>query len=404
MAADLTCLTSLSICTHGPNIQQMAAAIAAQNLNLIDLTLTTSYQPLESDLLKHVLTSCTRLSSLTLHGLTVDDPGLAAVLTHGTSITSLDLGSTALTTSQANRSCSWWRLSIYGHLQEFACLPLHSIQDLTIRATEQMQLPPHLTPFILTLPADLPTEQAAALLHQATTNLSSCPACTRSPPSELYLLGHNTDDLGWTAPLHLQLLHNLAPLSTWKLTQLTYDMPAALGGTEMEALANTFGPTLTSLNLRSFLLEDSFWQPLAQRFPHLRTLALGDGLHAGLLPAAMYLVAFSRTAHQQLHLYITNRTFKSSVDSERWERGKRLQQLIDEWHLTNITLEVISDCSSENWMTDSEEAEMSGSSAEQANTSNSASHAGSLSEEAEMSGSSAEQANTSNSASHAGSL
>jgi hypothetical protein len=87
---------------------------------------------MQPHLLCKVLTSCTGLTQLALTCGRVDDQGLGVLLTHGTSITDVRLGWTSLTTSKTDWACSWRKLSFEGTLQEFANLPLKSVQQLKV--------------------------------------------------------------------------------------------------------------------------------------------------------------------------------------------------------------------------------------------------------------------------------
>jgi hypothetical protein len=211
LAAHVTGLTSLTICDDdtGAVLGEQQVAVAVQNQGLRSLSLSSrlySYHTLQPDLLQEVLSSCTALTQLTLTCGELDDQGLGVLLTHGTSITDLMLGNTSLTTSKADWPCSWRKLDLYeGTLQEFAYLPLKSVQQLEVRRqrldTSWVQL---------ALDSDTPAEQLPDLLHQATRNLASCPAWLKAPPSDLLLHGYVQD---LTSVQRVQLLQALAPVA-----------------------------------------------------------------------------------------------------------------------------------------------------------------------------------------------
>jgi hypothetical protein len=262
-------------------------AVAAQNQGLRSLSLMNRGLPqrvLQPDLLQKVLTSCTGLTQLVLTCGRVDDQGLRVLLTHGTSITELTLGSTILTTSKADWPCSWRKLSIYGTLQEFAYLPFSSVQQLVVRTGYQ---PPAVE---VTLPHDTPAAQLPDLMHQASHNFASCPAWFTAPPPELLLCGDPQD---LTSAQRVQMLQALAPVAGRHVSKLVLHVKVQLGGAEVEALANHLAGSLTSLHLDRATLHDSFWKPLAQHFPHLQELCLGSSLTANVASVAMYLGASS---------------------------------------------------------------------------------------------------------------
>jgi hypothetical protein len=215
-------------------------AVAAQNQGLRSLSLMNTYfqeKQLQPYLLRQVLTSCTGLKQLLLGSVCIDDQGLEELLTHGTSITELTLGSTILTTSKADRPCSWRKLSIYGTLQEFAYLLFSSVQQLVVRTGGP-------APVVeMFLPSDTPPAQLLHLLHQATTNLASCPAWAKAPPHELVLCG-TAQDL--TSAQRLQLLQALAPVAGGHVNTLRLTARMQLGQAEVEAIAGSFAGSLTS--------------------------------------------------------------------------------------------------------------------------------------------------------------
>jgi hypothetical protein len=286
LAEQLTGLTSLTISTDGAVMDEQQVAVAAQNQALRSLSLVNEQLPgqvLQPEVLCQVLTSCTGLTQLTLPDIWIDDQGLEVLLTRGTSITNLTLGETILTTSKADWGCSWRKLKVHGELQEFAYLPLKSVQ----------QLHPYLGN--LYLPPNTPVAQLPDLLHQATTNLASCPAWVKAPPSELTLSG-GAQYL--TSDQRLQLLQALAPVAGRHVSKPMLDVNMQLGGAEVEALASSLAESLTILHLNSATLLDSFWRPLAQRFTHLQELRLDSGIKADAMSVATYLVMFSSSAAQ----------------------------------------------------------------------------------------------------------
>jgi hypothetical protein len=196
---------------HFHNLQELCLGhgLMADVSSVTDSLRRLQDQVLQPDLLRTVLTSCMRLTQLQLTGVWLDDQGLEMLLTHGTSITGLELGRTSLTTSKADWACSWRELKLYGTLQEFAYLPLKSVQQLqVVRHGVYQESLVHLD-----LPSDTPAAQLLHLLHQATTNLACCPAWVRSPPPELLLLEQLFLDAG-TQPDAMDLAESLAMFSS----------------------------------------------------------------------------------------------------------------------------------------------------------------------------------------------
>jgi hypothetical protein len=329
LAERCTGLTSLSIKTEQAVLGEQQVAVAAQNQGLRSLGLMSrqlSAQRLQPDLLQKVLSSCTALTQLTLTCGRVDDQGV--LLTHGTSITDLTLGNTSLTTSKADWPCSWHKLKLrYATLQDLAYVPLRSVQELRVTRNG--------SPWALgqfDLPSRTPAAQLLRLLRQATTNLASCPAWVKAPPSELALVVRVS---GLTAAQGLQLLRALAPVAGRHVTKLRLEAPMQLGQAEVEAIASSFAGSLTSLHLRSATLHDSFWKPLAQHFPNLQELLLEVGIKADVMSVAMYLAMVScrqSASHQRLH---------ADIGCFYESDATHLQACVAAWGLENIHLDVL---------------------------------------------------------------
>jgi hypothetical protein len=195
----------------------------------------------------------------------IDDQGLYMLLTQGTSITDLTLGYTCFTTSMAGWPSSWRKLTLSGAtLQEFAYLPLHSVQCLQGPLGK------------LCIPTDIPAAQLPGLLLQATSNLASSPAWVKAPPPQLELCGRSIQVLSSTQCQ--ELLKGLAPVAGSHVHTLKLDLNMQLGGAAVEALADSLWPSVTSLHLGGAggKLLGRAWEPLAQHFPNLRRLCLKD--------------------------------------------------------------------------------------------------------------------------------
>jgi hypothetical protein len=332
IAEHLTGLTSLDIITEGTALDEQQVTVAAQNQGLRSLTLGSDGKPeqvLQPDLLQRVLTSCTGLTQLTLT-LGVDDQGLGVLLTHGTSITDLMLGNTSLTTSKADWACSWRKLTLCdGVLKEFAYLPLRTVQELQVRP---LRLWAHetLEPLVgLSLPKGIPTAQLPDLLHQATTNLASCPAWAEALPSELRLSGA-AEYLD--SAQGLQLLQALAPVAGRHVSKLFLDLKMDLGQAEVEALADALAGSLTHLHLNSATLHATFWRSLAQHFPNLQELYLDSNLRAAAMDLAVYLAMLSSKGQPTPDI-------KVEVFMFREKDERHLKACVAAWGLQDINMD-----------------------------------------------------------------
>jgi hypothetical protein len=271
IATDMTHLTSLNICTTQQSTTGSPLAIAAHNPGL------QSYSwhnwpadcTIQADAWTLMLTSCSSLCTLCLYGIILDDSGVAALLTYGTSITTLDLGTTALTTSKQDWPCKWQRLTVEGDLQELAYLPLKSVQHLQIRCT---QGPNHQQEH-LHLPNNILPMQLSAVLHLATSNLALCPARRSAPPSCLKLSGGAT-----STRLPQGALQSLTPLAAWRITDLQLDLVTVLDSHEMDAIADTCAASLTSLSVNGANVDTGFFVSLAARYLQLQKLDLRRGI------------------------------------------------------------------------------------------------------------------------------
>jgi hypothetical protein len=325
LAARMTGLTCLHLRTDKKEavLDEQQAAVVVQNRSLRSLSLVNtrlSEQVLHPDLVQRMLTSCTGVTQLTLSSQCLDDQGLGVLLTHGTSITDLTLGDTYLTTSKADWACSWRNLSIYGVLWEYAYLPLKSVQQLKVTSASLGQLE---LPSDTVHPAQLPN-----ILHKATRNLASCPAWVRSPPSELALVAAAST---LNSAERVQLLQALAPVAGGHVSKLKLCCKMQLGQDEAEALAGSIADSLIPLHLDWATVHDSFWKPLAQRFPNLQELCLDSGLKADVISVATYLAMFSAGASQQL---------RARIECFNAEDALYLYECVDEWGLENIDLDV----------------------------------------------------------------
>jgi hypothetical protein len=280
IAAHLTGLTSLILGSNA-DAEQMFR-VAGQNTGLVQLEFGWSPDrplPMASHQ-RTLLSTCTSLTQLDIAGFHTDHQALDLLLTYCTSIIDLTLGSTTLDSSMADRQCSWQKLSLRGpqagNLFHLAYLPLRSVQKLVERCgvmSGSLLLPP---------PGAVPAAQLPSLLHQAATNLGSCPAWIQAPPFRLKLYGGG-QELG--ADQRVQLFEALAPLCGSRVKEMIVELDEQLelGSAEMRALASSIGEGLQILRLDSCTLLGTFWRALAHHFPCLACLDLSSMV---LLPDA----------------------------------------------------------------------------------------------------------------------
>jgi hypothetical protein len=328
IATCLTALTSLTIITEERGMENLSTRIATNNPGLDSFTWTKSWEQYQSHppaaYLSTVLTGCTALRTLVLHGHTIRDDGVTVLLTHGNNITDLVLSHTALTIDNAHRPCSWRKLTIDGKLHELAYLPLNPVQELLQRRCQRSDGQQVLECF-----NELPATQLAQLLHQACANLASCPALLRRPPSEVLVQGH----VPWDTPAaqHTQVLQALTPLGAWNISKLALHVGGMeLGRAEAEAITHTFSSSLTSLQLGDGRVCGSFWACLEQKLPRLQEVILDRCLHTDAMDVAAYLAMTCCNATRSCAMHIHT----------GHEYSKRLQDAITAWSLSNVTLTV----------------------------------------------------------------
>jgi hypothetical protein len=330
IAAQLTGLTSLIIDSNNSADVEQMFRVAGQNTGLVKLKFR-NYAPLHRFRASHhqftLLSNCPSLTQLDMRGLQIDGQALDLLLTHCTSITRLTLGGTTLDSSRADRQCSWRKLSLQGSsegiLSQLAYLPLRSVQELEVSHDEVS------CKVVLPLPASVPAAQLPSLLHQAATNLASCPAWISAAPSYLDLQGGGQ---GLTAEL-VQLFQALAPLGGPHVTKVTIGLleQLELGSAEVQALASCIGGSLRTLTLGICTLQGTFWKALAHHLPHLSFISLGVYGVASAMDIAAYLSIRSCSSLQPLCLgiYCWHRDEESRL---------RLEEHITRWQLPNLTL------------------------------------------------------------------
>jgi hypothetical protein len=331
IAAQLTGLTSLIIRDSTDADAEQMLRVAGQNTGLVQLKYNTSVvpSPYMASQQFTLLSNCTSLMHLNMAAFHIDDQALDVLLTHCTSITDLTLGSITLDSSRADRQCSWRKLSLLGPpgdiLLYLPYLPLTSVQELWNLyniLSGVLPLPP---------PDAVPAAQLPSLLHQAATNLATCPAWISAAPSKLTLQGAGQE---LTADQQVQLFQALAPLGGPHVTEIEVCLEGQLelGSAEVQALASSIGGSLQKLRLYRCTLLSTFWKALAHHFPQLSSLDLPGGIQAGVGDITMYLAMRSSSSPQPMRLDISPEVLHE--ESQKW-----LEEVFGAWQLPNVTLE-----------------------------------------------------------------
>jgi hypothetical protein len=324
IATQLTGLTSL-ILSNDADAEQIFM-VAGHNTGLAHLKfgMSSARPPVQASHHFALLSNCTSLTHLNIAGLQIDGQAVDILLTHCTNITDLTLGPATLDSSRADRQCSWRKLSLLGPpgdiLFQVAYLPLRSVQILEAGLTIVGRL---------LLPDAVPASQLPSLLHQAATNLASCPAWARAAPSRLSLQGAGQ---ALTAGQRVELLQALAPLCTHVTEMIIYLWhQLELGCMEVQALANSTGGSLQSLSIHNCTLLGTFWKALTLHLPQLAYLELSGSITANVMDIAMYLSMRSSSSSQPLRLEVS----QGVLDAQS---KLQLEQHITSWQLQGITL------------------------------------------------------------------
>jgi hypothetical protein len=250
---------------------------AAHNPNLQDLQVghEDGEGPTAAQLAA-LLAACPALTVLNLELAWLDDEGLEVLLTHGSNITSLNLSSFELQSSFAERACRWKTVKLgLADALVLARLPLRTVTQLTIGSPN--------SPLELDLPlGEVPDAQLPAILHQAATNMASCPAWQAGSKSQISLLGYPgpipkpEDTLTvFDGEQRIQLFEALAPLGGPAVKEVEVSIKGATfqwGRPEVQALARSLGGQVTSLLLSYCSLQSDFWVALDECFPALTSL------------------------------------------------------------------------------------------------------------------------------------
>jgi hypothetical protein len=316
-------LTSLILDSHADAEQMLK--VAGQNTGLVQLEFHRSHAqpPFMTGHQRTLLSTCTSLTQLHIAGFHIDGQALDLLLTHCTSITDLTLGRITLDSSRADRQCSWRKLTLRGSfdttLLQLTYLPLRAVQELwdPFVNTGTLCLPP---------PDVVPTTQLPSLLRQAATNLATCPAWIRTPPSQIRLSWGKGHELG--AEQRVQLFKALVPLGVGHVTEMVISLEEQLelGCMEVQALVSSIGDSLQTLRLANCTLLGTFWKALAQHLPHLSYLDLYSNVATSVIDITVYLTLQSSSSTQPMRL---------EVDQGVLDAQSRLQleQHISSWQL-----------------------------------------------------------------------
>jgi hypothetical protein len=355
VAAQITQLTSLSFwAPSSPSWDDQydhdLVEVAAHNPGLQKLEVNGSNSELlQASDLHSILTSCTCLTELDLSGRQVDDQGIEVLLQYGTNITSLRLHSSNLTTSKADRQCNWQNLDL--------CFPvLHLLAYLPLKSAKSLGMDTLGSGCLCLRLGSAPAAQLANLLHQAASNLSACPAWSKDTAARVELIVNNESVDNFSVPevgQHARVFEALAPLGGPHIRELSVYVPLQLAGPEVEAIARTFGTSLTSLSFSECTLLDGFWTALPHHFPNLESLTVGGGVRTKPVAIAVYLTMHSQHARKPLKFLV----YASSIGRQP---SQDMQATISAWQLQNINLDVYLDSDD-----DDDEEEQEGSSEEE---------------------------------------
>jgi hypothetical protein len=144
-------------------------------------------------------------------------------------------------------------------------------------------------------PEDIDINQLPDRLHQAATNLASCPSWQEAKPTTICLEGQNNDDVmtELTSDQALQLLQALAPLGG--VTRVTkFDLHFShhrfpWGAPEVQALGHSLGDSIQTLVLSNCSLSAGFWSSLLRHIPDLSEIQLRSLVSFKVHDLAIYL-------------------------------------------------------------------------------------------------------------------
>jgi hypothetical protein len=294
LIGQLTCLTALKLEPfRSGHIGSMFEA-AACNPGLQTFTLSDESFMLkvtDAEAVQNFLTSCACLTHLDLAWIELSEGVVDAILTHGTSIVKLEVGTLATTTNHSDQPSNLQSLSlesgICSSVLQFANLPLRGVTQLELAciALAELQLPT----------TRVPADQLPGVLQRATSNLAACPAWQAKPEPCISLqgdVGEDNEYIHLTAEAQMQLLQALAPLGgphVRKFQGLLWESCFHWGRPEVEALGRSLGTTeLRVLELACCTLSADFWAALDEVMPSLEVMELVALVTCSVLDLAVF--------------------------------------------------------------------------------------------------------------------
>jgi hypothetical protein len=246
------------------------------------LGITSSPSASQADLLKQLLTSCPRLTSLDLRDAEVGRDSLEVLLQYGTNLTSLGCRRFFPRGNMTGYPCKWQTLRFHDRegpcLGALAYLPLNTVQSCQLPTCLELRLPV----------ATVPLSEVPSLLLQATTNLAACPAWQAGASTsvrvthqqeEFSSTGVQTHQAVFTEQQRVLLLEAVAPLLNNSASSLELSFPAfaskfTVALAEVQGLGQHLKHPLKALKFASLALENGVWEALGVALPDLQTLTL----------------------------------------------------------------------------------------------------------------------------------
>jgi hypothetical protein len=270
IVSGLTQLTSLTLGRSTPN------TIAHSLANIIDLTQLQQLElPLAckawgtaaqypAGLVSRISTTFTQLRSLALNS-TLSQGELDVLLAHGTHLTHLTVGGLNLSKDRSASPCSWKELVVQQPLYNISwltCLPLHSLTRLCFDGWE--------------LPSPCPVLRVGRYCgetQRVLTTLATCPAWISSGPCvEVHVSG---DGYAAFSQQYLAPLAAVRTIGRKQVSKLTLTcVQRSLSATQVEALGQEVGSTLTHLQLDVWPVLPNVWPAVCTHLPVLQALSI----------------------------------------------------------------------------------------------------------------------------------
>jgi hypothetical protein len=290
LVAQVTGLVSLHSYFDG-NGQGFREAMdtAARNPGLKELTVEDYRGGAASPpapVLRHMLQSCTTLTSLYLRHSTINQQGLDVLLQHGTCITTLAVASFDLSASRSGKACSWESLEMKmgtldgPFLKQIAYLPLRNLHTISLpEDAEDEEHPADSLHFPVVLLSKVTRAEQRNLLRAAAVDLAASKVWQDRPATSMTLVGSRGDNscLG-------EVVCALAPLGGNHIKALAitgsdrdrHRTEIQLNKADVEALVTSLGSAMTSIYLDHCKLSSDVWPALARRLPAVTELSLGE--------------------------------------------------------------------------------------------------------------------------------